>query len=111
MPFLWPANHKLVDVQTTVGVDGGLSTAAGFKLVSVSSSEPDNGLGDDTPGDIQGFMPGSPATFGQLRAERSGRGTGRVYSLVYEGADLADNRGVCTTTVSVPHSQGGGSGK
>jgi microsomal dipeptidase-like Zn-dependent dipeptidase len=113
-PLLWPPNHGLVNIQTTIGVDGGRSGSAGFTLVSATSNEPDNGLGDgDTAGDIQGFVPGTPDTSGQLRAERSGKGSGRLYSLVYEGSDLAGNRTTCTTTVSVPKSQGGsvGAGK
>ncbi len=113
-PLLSPPNHRLVNVQTRVGVDGGTSPEAGFTLVSVASSEPDNGLGDgDTAGDIQGFAPGTGDTSGQVRAECSGRGPGRIYSLVYEGADLAGNRTTCTTTVSVPKSEGGsvGAGK
>src|SRR5262249_8243693 len=111
-PLLWPPNHGLVNIQTTVRVDDSVSNPAGFTLVRVTSSEPDTGLGDgDLPGDIQGFVPGTADTSGQLRAERAGNGAGRVDSLVYEGSDVAGNRSTCTTTVTVPKSQGGGSGK
>jgi hypothetical protein len=49
-----------------------LSGPAGFTLVSVTSNEPDNGLGDgDQPNDIQGFALGTPSTSGLLRAERA----------------------------------------
>jgi microsomal dipeptidase-like Zn-dependent dipeptidase len=118
-PSLWPPNHKLVSIRTAVTVDGGLSGSSGFTLLRITSNEPDNGLGDgDTAGDIQGFVAGTPDTDGQLRAERSGGGNGRVYAFVYEGSDVAGNRASCTTTVAVPHSQAtvsesgaGGSGK
>ena len=104
---IWPPNHKLVDVIASVTVTGGLSGSAGFVLVSVSSNEPDNGLGDgDTANDIQGFTLGTPDTTGQVRAERSGTGTGRVYTITYQGADLAGNTANCSVTVSVPHDRG-----
>ena len=44
---------------------------------------------------------------GQLRAERSDAGNGRTYTLTYRGRDLAGNTALCTTTVTVPKSQGG----
>jgi hypothetical protein len=106
-PSLWPPNHKLATVRTLVTPGDALSGSAGFSLVSVSSNEPDNGLGDgDTVGDIQGFDVGTPDTEGQLRAERAGGGSGRVYAIVYEGRDAAGNRTTCTTAVRVAHNQG-----
>jgi CheY-specific phosphatase CheX len=105
-PSIWPPNGQLVTVRTTVGIEGGLSGAAGFTLVTTASSEPDTDLGDgDTANDMQGWLLGTPDTEGQLRAERSGRGPGRVYALVYEGTDFAGNAAVCTTTAVVPHDQ------
>ena len=69
----------------------------------VASNEPDNGLGDgDVPGDIQGFVVGTPDTSGQLRAERAGGGGGRVYTLTYQVVDVAGNTGTCSATVTVP---------
>jgi len=104
---LWPADHKLVSITATVSVSDALSGPDGFVLQSVTSSEPDNGLGDgDQPNDIQGFAAGQPSTAGQLRAERSGTGAGRVYTLTYQGKDRAGNVNTCTATVTVPHDQG-----
>ena len=100
--FLWPPNHKLVPVNTTVTVSDSLSGAAGFTLISVTSSEPDSGLG----GDIQGYTAGSASTNGSLRAVRLGSGTGRVYTFTYNGTDLAGNSASCSTDVVVPHDQG-----
>jgi endo-1,4-beta-xylanase len=72
-------------------------------LLSATSNEADNGLGDgDFPNDIQGFDVGSADTSGQLRAERSGRGNGRVYTLTYRGLDLAGNTHDCKAVVTVP---------
>ena len=105
---LWPPDHKLVPVTATVNVTDDLSGPAGFTLVSVTSNEPDNGLGDgDIPNDIQGFITGTASTNGLLRSERAGGGTGRIYTLSYKGMDNAGNSTICTATVTVPHDQGG----
>lgn len=97
---LWPPNHRLIPVKASVVETDALSGAAGFTLVSVTSSE-----GDTTAADIQGFAVGTPSLSGQLRAERSGNGAGRVYTLVYRGQDLAGNSATCSTAVTVPHDQ------
>jgi RHS repeat-associated protein len=97
---LWPPNHKLVNVTTNVTVTDSLSGPAGFELLSVTSNEPDSGNGD-----IVGWLIGTPSTAGQLRAERLGRGNGRVYTFDYQGMDKAGNSASCETTVVVPHDQ------
>jgi len=103
---LWPPDHKLVNVSTAVNVIDSLSGSAGFLLQSTTSNEPDDGLGDgDTANDIQGWDIGTPDISGWLRAERSGLGSGRVYSLTYRGTDKAGNTANCATMVSVPHDQ------
>jgi len=81
-----------------------LSGGAEFLLLSATSNEPDNGLGDgDTSNDIQGWTFGVSTVTGKLRAERSGKGSGRTYSLLYSGQDRAGNRSTCAATVVVPH--------
>ncbi len=98
---LWPPNHQLVPVRATLTLS---DDATGFTLVSVTSNEPDNGPGDgNTTNDIQGFALNTPDTVGQLRAERSGGGAGRVYTLTYATVDQARNRSTCSATVTVPH--------
>ena len=104
--LLWPPNHKLRDVTATpVASDAGSGIAA-VVLTSVTSNEPDDGLGDgDTPGDIAGWSIGTLDTAGQLRAERSGTGTGRVYTITYTATDGAGNATSASCTVTVPHDQ------
>ncbi|MBL7064891.1 MAG: VWA domain-containing protein, partial [Anaerolineae bacterium] len=69
------------------------------------SNEPDNGLGDgDTPDDI--VIVGD-FTF-KLRAERSGTGDGRIYTITYQVTDACGNSTIATATVTVPHSRGEG---
>lgn len=94
----------MVNVAASVSVSDATSGDAGFSLAAALSNEPDNGKGDgNTTNDIQGFTLGSADTAGQLRAERSGKGSGRVYTLSYTGSDEAGNTASCSATVSVPH--------
>jgi uncharacterized delta-60 repeat protein len=99
---IWPPNHKLATIEVTVVVQDDLSGPAGFTLTSVTSNEVDNGVDDgDTIDDIQGFTLGTPDTIGLLRAERSGSGTGRIYTLTYTGLDRAGNSTQATCSVMV----------
>jgi len=98
---LWPPNHKYADVTTTVDVTDADPNAT-VTLLSVTSNEPDDGLGDgDTPNDI---VIVDDFTF-QLRAERSGTGEGRVYTITYEVTDACGNSTIASATVTVPISQ------
>jgi pectin methylesterase-like acyl-CoA thioesterase/lysophospholipase L1-like esterase len=101
---LGTANHKLVSVQMSVyGQDEGAGVST-ILLTSITSNEPDDGLGDgDTAGDIVGADVGTFDTEFQLRAERSGKGQGRIYLITYTVTDLAGNRTTATTEVIVPH--------
>lgn len=102
--LLWPPNHQMVPVKATVTVTDAESGPAGFTLTSVTSSEPDSGVVDgDRPNDIQGLVIGTAGTSGLLRAERSGAGRGRIYTLTYTARDLAGNAATCAATVTVPH--------
>jgi len=102
--LLWPPNHRMVRVTVAVDISDQGPGPAEFQLMSVVSNEPDNGLGDgDQPNDIQGWVVGSPGVTGRLRAERSGQGRGRIYTLTYRATDQAGNHSTCTTTVVVPH--------
>jgi len=71
-------------------------------MISATSSEPDNGLGDcDTANDIVINASGTIS----LRAERSGTGPGRVYSITYQATDIAGNSTTASATVTVPHNK------
>jgi hypothetical protein len=96
---IWPPNHKMVSVKTSVAVSDSVSGSAGFTLTRVRSNEP------LAHGDIQGFVVGTPATAGKLVADRLGTGKGRVYTLTYNGLDVAGNSALCQTAVTVPHDE------
>jgi hypothetical protein len=103
--LLWPPNHTLKNVHLdVVAADncGGVS----FVMSSIASSEPDNGLGDgNTVGDIQDASLGTPDTDVVLRAERSGNGPGRIYTIGYTATDGSNNQTQAATIVTVPHNQ------
>lgn len=100
---LWPPNHQMVPVSVTVNSTDLCDSQPACKITSVSSNEPDNGLGDgDTANDID--VRGDLSV--KLRAERSGKGNGRIYTINVQCDDDAGNTATGATTVTVPHSQG-----
>ena len=105
---LWPPNHKLAAIAATVVAVDECDPNPQVRLVSVTSSEPDNGLGDgDTAGDVVGAAVGTDDRSFQVRAERSGPGPGRTYTIVYKATDASGNTAQATATVVVPHDKKG----
>ena len=103
---LWPPNHKMVEVHIT-GVTDPDGDPVTITVTGVAQDEPTNGLGDgDTSNDISGASLGTDDRSVQVRAERSGTGTGRVYTFVYRVTDSSGNFTDATATVAVPHDMG-----
>jgi hypothetical protein len=97
--LLWPPNHKMVPVTVTASAVDDTDPAPAITLVGVRSSEPDDGTGDGaTIGDI---VRSSDFEF-LLRAERSGSGPGRSYTITYRATDSAGNSVEQAVTVTVP---------
>ncbi|HKQ97816.1 MAG TPA: S8 family serine peptidase [Candidatus Polarisedimenticolia bacterium] len=108
---LWPPNHELRTMQTTLAAQDRCGAGVRVELVSVTSSEADDapGSGDGgTTGDIQGADPGASGHEIRLRAERDGHGAGRVYMLTYRAVDAAGNSAPALATVTVPRDQRAG---
>ena len=104
---LWPANHKMVDV-SIAAVTNDVAGDVTVRVVAVSSNEPDNGEADGNTIDdavITGDLSVS------LRAERSGKGTGRIYTITVEATDSNGNVSTSFVEVVVPKSQGSKSDK
>jgi hypothetical protein len=100
--IMWPPNHKYVDVETTVTVYDATDPSPTLTLVSVTSNEADNGKGDgNTTNDIVIL---SDTSF-KLRAERSGRGQGRTYTITYRATDANGNSAEASITIAVPHNK------
>lgn len=97
-PVLWPPNHNLMSVVVSAQSTDSASTVT-CAIAEATSSEPDNGLGDgDTAGDIGAFN----GLTTMLRAERSGGGVGRVYTLTVRCTDGSGNASASTIAVTVP---------
>jgi hypothetical protein len=100
---LGPPNHRMVPVLVAVDVVDDQDPSPSCGIVSVASNEDVNGTGDgDTAPDWNVTAPLGL----QLRAERSGSGNGRVYTLTVSCTDDAGNAVAGTVTVAVPKDQG-----
>lgn len=97
---LWPANNKLVTVTANVYALDDMSQIDTIVLTSITSSEKVD------PDDIQEAHYGTFDTSFRLRAERTGKSSGRVYTITYMASDVAGNKTIATATVKVPHDQG-----
>ena len=99
---LWPPNHKLVEVANVTATDALSGVAPGLFQVTGASSESAaaNGSGN-TASDI--VINGGNVW---LRAERSGNGAGRVYTVEATASDLAGNVANASGNCVVPHDQG-----
>ncbi|WP_224753286.1 DUF6359 domain-containing protein [Paenibacillus terricola] len=102
-PVIDQNNHKMVPVNVTVNASDSGSGIASISLTSVTSNEADNGTGDgNTEDDIQDAAIGTYDTSISLRAERSGNGNGRIYTITYTITDVAGNTTTASVQVTVP---------
>lgn len=96
---LWPVNHKMRNVAVTYSsTDNCPGTVT--CVLSVTSNEAVNSAGDGNTSPDWEIVNNQSV---KLRAERSGTGTGRIYTITIRCTDRAGNTGVATTTVMVPH--------
>lgn len=98
---LWPPKHKMVPVIIS-GVTDPNDDRTAIKVIRVTQDEPVDGLGDGDTGP-DGALKGERVL---LRAERAGKGNGRVYHIDFSADD--GHGGECrgSVEVSVPHSKG-----
>ena len=95
----------MVDITATVTVSDICDAAPSVVLTSVTSNEPDDAKGNGdgkTVNDIQGAEIGTEDYEFQLRAERAGKGDGRVYTITYTVTDASGNSASASATVVVP---------
>ncbi len=107
---LWPPNHRMVAVTVAVTAADACGVSS-VQLASATSSEPEDasGSGDgNTTEDLQGASIGTPDTMVLLRAERTGDGPGRIYTLTYAATDASGNTSSALGLVTVPHDLGTG---
>ena len=99
---LWPPNHKMKDVVVNYTASSNCPGLIRCRL-SVTSNEPVNGTGDGNTSPDWTVIDDHRV---QLRAERSGNGEGRIYTITVTCSDPFGNVGTNSTTVTVPHDMG-----
>jgi len=92
---IWPANKKMKDVSIDYTTTDNCPAAVTTEL-AITSNEQIN-TGDWKIIDNHHI---------QLKAERSGNGNGRIYTITLTAIDQAGNKATKSTTVLVPHDQG-----
>ena len=99
---LWPPNHKLVEISVQTDAQDNQDPDPDVRLVGISSSEPEDVQGNGNTGsDFEVTADGRIF----LRAERSGAGLRRIYTITYEAEDEAGNKSLATAEVTVPHNK------
>ena len=98
---LWPPNHKMRTVAVSYTVTDNCDALPAISCgLAAASNEPVDGTGDgDTSPDWQILGPKSLL----LRAERSGGGSGRIYTLTAACTDTKNNSSSATTAVTAQH--------
>lgn len=111
--YLWPPNHKMVQVTISYDVADNCSDQAHItKQLSIVSNEPINGLGDGDTEPIDYEVVGTDAHTVRLRAERAGNGDGRIYTIYITATDDCGNSKTDSAKVYVVHNiTGPSSGK
>lgn len=99
---LWPPNHKMVPVDVSIAASDACGGPVTCAIASVSSNEPVDGTGD---GDTAPDWEIVDADTVLLRAERSGNGSGRIYSIVSACSDQDGNESTAVVQVLVPHNR------
>ncbi len=98
--ILWPPNHQYVTVETTVVVFDPSDPSPTITLTSTTSNEPDNDRSDGNT--VNEVVVIDDFAF-KLRAERSERGSGRIYTIAYTVTNMFGDyvEGFATVIVSL----------
>ena len=101
--LLWPPDGRFVEVTLGIQVTDRCDPAPRVVLRDVALG--DRGAG--RPGAaFTGASVGMDDRLVSLRADRSGSGTGRSYTLIYDATDGSGNTSRATASVLVPHDRG-----
>jgi hypothetical protein len=106
--MLWPPNHQFVDV-TIIGMASDNCALELDMNVSVEVIDADGGPEHEPDYEIVAATIGEDGKIEiviSLRAERSGEGDGRIYSIAAEVIDDVGHSSIDTVEVLVPHDKG-----
>jgi len=99
---LWPPNKKMVLITVTGTVQDAGDPAPILRIYNVTANET---IVNPPSANADWQLVGNLAV--NLRADRNGNGTGRIYTIHLEAIDASGNRSTSTVTVKVPHDQSG----
>lgn len=91
-------NHQMELLTIAVAATDAVTSAPACSVTDVSSNESQNGTGDGNSSEDWSIT--GPLTL-ELRSERAGNGTGRIYTVAVRCSDEVGNASSATTTVSV----------
>lgn len=102
---LWPPNHKMSTVALE-SMNPDMNCDVNITGVFQDEALDEKGSGNTTEFDAEDCRNGGNVSTVKLRAERSGRGTGRFYEVQYEASDpMAGHAETGSFLVVVPHDQ------
>lgn len=103
--YLWPPNHKLVQITATVSANDVCDANPTVQLVSITSSDP---LDSDDAETVEGgaiVFPTDARSF-LLSAERSNLSKPRIYTITYRATDAAGHTTLASAQVQVSDPSG-----
>ncbi len=102
---LWPPNHQMADVTIQANAHDGSGAPVALAASVTSSEDPlKDGSGQTIPDFTTPVIDQATGTITlQLRAERSGRGPGRTYTITITATDLAGNTSSASVVIVAPH--------
>ncbi|MGC2031936.1 MAG: hypothetical protein WA642_18095 [Steroidobacteraceae bacterium] len=103
---IWPPNHTMVS-ETIVGVTDPYPTDLPLAIV-VTGIMQDESVAAIGSGNTSPDGTGIGTSTAQIRAERAGPGTGRIYFISFSATNMQGAQCTGTISVFVPHDQGQG---
>ncbi len=94
---IWPPNHKLVPV-TLEGISNSQNLSTDIVITAVTQDEPLNADGDGDTSPDAALVHQGTIDLVFLRAERDGKGNGRVYTIYFDAANQFES---CSGSVQV----------
>ncbi len=108
---LWPPNHKMVLVVSGISAND-IVDGATEVVITVTSNEDSNGNGDGNTDEDYNISANLDGTYDvYVRAERSGNGNGRLYTISMQAMDSIGNTTGDSVEVSVAKNKGNGKAK
>ena len=102
--LLWPPDGRMQNVTLTVTASDICDPQPAITLVNVTIQ--DGAFGGRPGPAVSGAELGTDDRLIALRAERSGKGSGRNYVVIYRAADRSGNAATTAASVTVPHDLG-----